>query len=132
MTNYASSNAYACFTRWLVEGLATTQLHHYWRGVMSRASASSTGTCHISSTCGKAKPGTYNENSNGHLIVQSNAQRTDPHIPPIDRRVGVYQRKPFCVGLVDQLLLPKRPAATARRTTRQTRGRSQAADGGAK
>jgi hypothetical protein len=99
---------------------------------MSRASAANTGIRRMPSTYGEAKFGTNSEEANGHLIVESDAERPVTHLLTIDQRFRAFQPKPLCVRLVDQRLLLMRLAAAAPWTTSQTRGRSQAPDGGVK
>jgi hypothetical protein len=79
-------------------------------GRRGRLSAANTGIRHTASTYGKAKLGTYCEKANGHLIVESDAERFVAHLLAIDPRVRFFQPQPFCVDLIDQRVLFTREA----------------------
>ncbi|MCZ2900946.1 hypothetical protein [Burkholderia thailandensis] len=79
-------------------------------GRRGRLRAANTGIRHTASTYGKAKFGTYSEKADGHLIVESDAERFVTHLLAIDPRVRAFQPQPFCVDLVDQRLLFTREA----------------------
>lgn len=82
-------------------------------GRRGRPSAANTGIRHTASTYGKAKFGTYSEKADGHLIVESDAERFVTHLLAIDPRVKAFQPQPFCVDLIDQRLLFTRDAVRA-------------------
>lgn len=72
--------------------------------------AANTGIRHTASTYGKAKFGAYSEKANGHLNVESDAERFVAHLLAIDPRVRAFQPQPFCVDLIDRRLLFTREA----------------------
>lgn len=79
-------------------------------GRRGRLNSANTGVRHTASTYGKAKFGTYCEKADGHLIVESDAERFVAHLLAIDPRVAAFQPQPFCVDLIDQRLLFTREA----------------------
>lgn len=79
-------------------------------GRRDRLNAANTGIRHTASTYGKAKFGTYSEKANGHLNVESDAERFVAHLLAIDPRVRAFQPQPFCVDLLDRRLLFTREA----------------------
>lgn len=83
---------------------------HASYGRRGRLDSANTGIRHNSSTYGKAKLGTYCEKGDGHLIVESEAERFVAHLLAIDPRVRAFQPQPFCVDLIDQRLLLTRQA----------------------
>ncbi|MGF6596309.1 hypothetical protein P3T23_001016 [Paraburkholderia sp. GAS448] len=74
-------------------------------GRRGHLSTANTGIRHTASTYGKAKFGTYCEKADGHLIVESDAERFVAHLLAIDPRVRAFQPQPFSVDLIDQRLL---------------------------
>jgi hypothetical protein len=80
-------------------------------GRRGRLNSANTGIRHTASTYGKAKLGTYCEKANGHLIVESDAERFVAHLLAIDPRVRAFQPQPFSVDLIDQRLLFTKEAA---------------------
>jgi hypothetical protein len=79
-------------------------------GRRGRLNSANTGIRHTASTYGKAKLGTHCEKADGHLIVESDAERFVAHLLAIDPRVRAFQPQPFCVDLIDQRLLLTREA----------------------
>lgn len=80
-------------------------------GRRGRLNSANTGIRHTASTYGKAKLGTYCEKADGHLIVESDAERFVAHLLAIDPRVKAFQPQPFRVDLIDQRLLFTQQAA---------------------
>jgi len=56
-------------------------------------------------TYGKARRGTYAEKAQGHINVESDAERFIAHLLEIDPRVTAFQPQPFTVDLIDASLL---------------------------
>ncbi|NPT39632.1 hypothetical protein [Paraburkholderia xenovorans] len=74
-------------------------------GRRGRLNSANTGIRHTASTYGKAKLGTYSTKADGHLIVDSDAERFVAHLLAIDPRVKAFRPQPFRVDLIDQRLL---------------------------
>lgn len=74
-------------------------------GRRGRLNSANTGIRHTASTYGKAKLGTYCAKADGHLIVESDAERFVAHLLAIDPRVKAFRPQPFRVDLIDQRLL---------------------------
>jgi hypothetical protein len=79
-------------------------------GRRGRLNGVNVGIRHTASTYGKAKFGLYSDKANGHLIVESDAERFVAHLLAIDPRVRAFQPQPFCVDLIDQRMLFTREA----------------------
>lgn len=56
-------------------------------------------------TYGKARIGTYAEKADGHITVESDAERLVAHILSVDPRVRSFKPQPFTVDLVGERLL---------------------------
>jgi hypothetical protein len=92
-------------------------------GRRGRLGAANTGIRHTASTFGKARIGTYSEKANGHLTVDSDAERFAAHLLTLDPRVRAFQPQPFTVDLIEQRLLLSRDAlANARRQYHEIQG----------
>ncbi|MFX5521758.1 hypothetical protein ABTD78_21075, partial [Acinetobacter baumannii] len=67
-------------------------------------------------TYGKARIGTYAEKADGHITVESDAERLVAHILSIDPRVRSFKQQPFTVDLVgERLLFTREEVSEARR-----------------
>lgn len=74
-------------------------------GVRSRRSAANAGVRLMARTYGKARIGTYAEKADGHITVESDAERLVAHMLCIDPRVRSFRQQPFTVDLVGERLL---------------------------
>jgi hypothetical protein len=74
-------------------------------GVRSRRSAANAGVRLTARTYGKARIGTYAEKADGHITLESDAERLIAHILCIDPRVRSFKQQPFTVDLIGQRLL---------------------------
>jgi len=74
-------------------------------GVRSRRTAANAGVRLTARTYGKARIGTYAEKANGHITVESDAERLVAHILSVDPRVRSFKQQPFTVDLVGERLL---------------------------
>ncbi|MGC7969947.1 hypothetical protein ACP3WE_24280, partial [Salmonella enterica] len=60
--------------------------------------------------------GTYAEKADGHITVESDAERLVAHILSIDPRVRSFKQQPFTVDLVgERLLFTREEVSEARR-----------------
>jgi hypothetical protein len=67
-------------------------------------------------TYGKARIGTYAEKADGHITVDSDAERLVAHILSVDPRVRSFKPQPFTVDLVgERLLFTREEVSEARR-----------------
>ncbi|EEA03725.1 conserved hypothetical protein [Burkholderia sp. H160] len=74
-------------------------------GRRGRLNEATSGIRCTSPTYGKAKYGSYCEKAEGHVIVESDAERVVTQLLSIDPRVRAFRPQPFCVDLIDQRLL---------------------------
>ncbi|WP_230427760.1 hypothetical protein [Undibacterium luofuense] len=88
-------------------------------GVRGRRNFTNTGVRVTASTFGKARIGTYAEKANGHITVESAAERLVAHLLCIDPRVRSFKPQPFTVDLVERRLLYSRTEITEARKMRQ-------------
>lgn len=85
-------------------------------GVRSRRSATNLGVRPTARTYGKARIGTYAEKADGHITVESDAERVVAHMLCVDPRVRSFRQQPFTVDLVgERLLFTREELAEARR-----------------
>jgi hypothetical protein len=85
-------------------------------GVRSRRTAPNTGVRLTARTFGKARIGTYAEKADGHITVESDAERLVAHMLCIDPRVRAFRQQPFTVDLVgERLLFTREELSEARR-----------------
>jgi len=85
-------------------------------GVRSRRNAASAGIRQTARTYGKARIGTYAAKADGHITVESDAERLVGHILSIDPRVRSFKQQPFTVDLVgERLLFTREEVSEARR-----------------
>jgi len=85
-------------------------------GVRSRRSAENAGVRITARTYGKARIGTYADKANGHITVESDAERLVAHMLCVDPRVRSFRPQPFTVDLVgERLLFTREELAEARR-----------------
>ncbi|MGG1950250.1 hypothetical protein [Ralstonia solanacearum] len=74
-------------------------------GVRSRRSAANAGVRLPARTYGKARIGTYAEKADGHITVESDAERLVAHMLCVDPRVRSFRQQPFTVDLLGERLL---------------------------
>lgn len=85
-------------------------------GVRSRRSAANAGVRLTARTYGKARIGTYAEKAEGHITVESDAERLVAHMLCVDPRVRSFRQQPFTVDLVgERLLFTREELSEARR-----------------
>lgn len=85
-------------------------------GVRSRRTAANAGVRLTARTYGKARIGTYATKADGHITVDSDAERLVAHMLSVDPRVRSFKQQPFTVDLVgERLLFTKEEVAEARR-----------------
>lgn len=85
-------------------------------GVRSRRTAANAGIRSTARTYGKARIGTYAAKADGHITVDSDAERLAGHILSIDPRVRSFKQQPFTVDLVgERLLFTREELSEARR-----------------
>jgi hypothetical protein len=85
-------------------------------GVRNRRVAANAGVRHTARTYGKARIGTYADKAEGHITVDSEAERLVAHVLSIDPRVSSFKPQPFTVDLVgERLLFTREELAEARR-----------------
>lgn len=85
-------------------------------GVRSRRNAANAGIRQTARTYGKARIGTYAAKADGHITVDSDAERLMGHILTIDPRVRSFKPQPFTVDLVgERLLFTREELSEARR-----------------
>lgn len=95
-------------------------------GVRSRRTASTTGIRQTARTYGKARIGTYAAKADGHITVDSDAERLVGHILSIDPRVRSFKQQPFTVDLVgERLLFTRDEVSEARRGRGGRRGAAE-------
>lgn len=95
-------------------------------GVRSRRTASSTGIRQTARTYGKARIGTYAAKADGHITVDSDAERLTAHVLSIDPRVRTFQQQPFTVDLAgERLLLTRDEVSEARKLRGGLRGAAE-------
>lgn len=90
-------------------------------GVRSRRTAANAGVRLTARTYGKARIGTYAEKANGHITVDSDAERMVAHILSVDPRVRSFKPQPFTVDLVEERLLFTREEVSEARRLRGSR-----------
>ncbi|MYM41908.1 hypothetical protein [Duganella qianjiadongensis] len=88
-------------------------------GVRSRRHLANTGVRLTASTFGKARIGTYAEKANGHITVESAAERLVAHMLCIDPRVRCFKPQPFTVDLHSKRLLHTREEVSEARKARK-------------
>lgn len=92
-------------------------------GVRSRRTVADAGVRLTARTYGKARIGTYAEKADGHITVDSDAERLVAHILSVDPRVRSFKPQPFTVDLVtERLLFTREEIAEARRMRGSRRG----------
>lgn len=74
-------------------------------GIRSRRTAVNAGVRLTARTYGKARIGTYADKADGHITVDSDAERLVAHILSIDPRVRSFKQQPFTVDLIAERLL---------------------------
>lgn len=74
-------------------------------GRRGRLGDATSGIRQTAPTYGKARRGTYAEKAQGHIKVESDAERFVSHLLEIDPRVTAFQPQPFTVDLIDASLL---------------------------
>lgn len=74
-------------------------------GIRSRRNAVNAGVRLTARTYGKARIGTYAEKADGHITVDSDAERLVAHILSVDPRVRAFKPQPFTVDLVTERVL---------------------------
>lgn len=85
-------------------------------GVRSRRTMANAGIRFTARTYGKARIGTYAEKANGHITVDSEAERLVAHLLSVDPRVRSFMPQPFTVDLVaERLLFTREEVSEARR-----------------
>ncbi|MCA8225793.1 hypothetical protein LGM69_30475 [Burkholderia multivorans] len=87
--------------------------------VYSRRGAANAGIRPTARTYGKARIGTYAEKADGHITVESDAERLVSHLLSIDPRVRSFKPQPFTVDLVFERVLF---TAEERTEAREARG----------
>lgn len=87
-------------------------------GVRSRRTAGNAGVRSTARTYGKARFGTYASKADGHITVDSDAERLVTHLLSIDPRVRSFKQQPFTVDLVGEQLLFEHKALTEVRRQR--------------
>lgn len=95
-------------------------------GVRGRRTAADAGIRQTARTYGKARIGTYAAKADGHITVDSDAERLTAHILGIDPRVRSFKPQPFTVDLLGERLLFTREELSEARRMRG--GRSGAAE----
>ncbi|MBS2128576.1 hypothetical protein KEX41_10170 [Burkholderia thailandensis] len=90
-------------------------------GVRSRRSAANAGVRLTARTYGKARIGTYAEKADGHITVESDAERLIAHVLSVDPRVRSFKQQPFTVDLVGERLLFTREDVSEARKMRGNR-----------
>jgi hypothetical protein len=74
-------------------------------GIRSHRIAANAGVRLTARTYGKSRIGTYAEKADGHITVDSDAERMVAHILSVDPRVRSFRPQPFTVDLVAERLL---------------------------
>lgn len=87
-------------------------------GIRSRRTAANAGVRLTARTYGKARIGTYAEKADGHITVDSEAERLVAHILSVDPRVRSFKPQPFTVDLVSERLLFTRDEVSEARRMR--------------
>ena len=90
-------------------------------GVRSRRTASNAGIRPTAQTYGKARIGTHAEKADGHITVDSDAERLVAHILSVDPRVCSFKPQPFTVDLIQERLLFTREEVSEARRLRGNR-----------
>lgn len=91
-------------------------------GVRNRRTGANAGIRQTARTYGKARIGTYAEKADGHITVDSDAERLTGQILSIDPRVRSFKQQPFTVDLVEERLLFTREEVSEARRMRGGRG----------
>ena len=92
-------------------------------GVRSHRTAANAGIRLTARTYGKARNGTYAEKADGHITVDSDAERLVAHLLSVDPRVRSFRPQPFTVDLVaERLLFSRDEVSEARRMRVGRRG----------
>ena len=87
-------------------------------GRRSHRTAQNAGVRLTAPTYGKARIGTYAEKAEGHITLDSDAERLVAHLLSIDPRVRSFRQQPFTVDLVGERLLFSREEITEARNMR--------------
>jgi len=87
-------------------------------GVRSRRTVTNSGIRPTARTYGKARIGTYATKADGHITVDSDAERLVANILSIDPRVRSFKQQPFTVDLVGERLLFTREELSEARSLR--------------
>lgn len=74
-------------------------------GKRGRLNSATTGIRHPAPTFGRAKHGTFCVKANGHINVESDAERFTAQMLSVDPRAIGFAPQPFCVDLIEQRLL---------------------------
>lgn len=116
------------------------KVHHWvhelrWEGPMKnmpsygnrgQRNTANAGVRLTASTFGKARIGTYVEKANGHITVESAAERLVAHMLCIDPRVRTFKPQPFSVDLIEQrLLFSRAEISEARKMRKGIRGQTE-------
>lgn len=95
-------------------------------GVRSRRAEANAGVRRTAPTYGKARIGTYAAKADGHITVDSDAERLTAHILNIDPRVRSFKQQPFTVDLVgERLLFTREEVSEARRMRTERLGAAE-------
>lgn len=95
-------------------------------GIRSRQTAANAGIRQTARTYGRARNGTYAQKANGHITVDSDAERLTSHLLSIDPRVRSFRPQPFTVDLVgERLLLTREEVSESRRMRGGRRGAAE-------
>lgn len=95
-------------------------------GVRSRQTQANAGIRLTAPTYGKARIGIYAAKADGHITVDSDAERLAAHILSIDPRVRSFKQQPFTVDLVgEKLLFTREEVSEARRMRGERRGAAE-------
>jgi hypothetical protein len=95
-------------------------------GVRSRQASSNSGVRPTARTYGKARIGTYAAKADGHITLESDAERLTSQLLSIDPRVRSFKQQPFTVDLAsERLLFTREEVSEARRTRGGHRGASE-------
>ena len=85
-------------------------------GIRGRRSTGIVGIRSTARTYGKARIGTYAEKADGHITLESEAERLVAHLLCVDPRVRSFRQQPFTVDLVaERVLFTREELSEARR-----------------
>jgi hypothetical protein len=90
-------------------------------GVRSLRTAANAGVRLTAPTYGKARIGTYAQKANGHITVDSDAERLVAHMLSVDPGVRSFKQQPFPVDLAGERLLFTREEVSQARRMRGSR-----------